>query len=452
MSYGFDQSFLQLNDLRMFLATVGASPEKEPLVSSLMDDPNINTVKTGPHTIFKAKPNIVKEAQAFEARCRALNVLKDAHGRDTSLSGRYAGASCVIVGCGEGFDRDFVDKAADAGAVIIALGNAVHSYKRPHFWVGSRRAPAYVNDGFISPAVTAIYPEEFKNDKLWLNTSRHRKWSHVPLANCPNTLFYPLREATAKAAVEDFIATPSISALGIPCTLTIGITFAASLGFRNIVLHGVSFSEKYCFDTEVHAQTAVRKFHTYGNFQDNVLPKLWTALADRYVNLWATDDCPLSVLRMPSNDDLLKSLEYAQTFNSAVNSISEISTPVEEKLEAIEKANRLRASTLTPSVIADRVDDLLEAWPKRLKGKEAVETAKTRLNNELAKKGSCTGCSKNKLFIPVLQTFAEAAEKAEGKARSPINLLWKKVFPEHLHIHQSGKRIYHPAFPQEDRV
>ena len=81
MSYGFDQSFLHLNDLMMFLATVGATAEKESLISALMDDPGIETVKAGQHTVFKARKDYLARSTELRERSKASGILQDSSGR-----------------------------------------------------------------------------------------------------------------------------------------------------------------------------------------------------------------------------------------------------------------------------------------------------------------------------------------------------------------------------------
>jgi hypothetical protein len=453
MSYGFDQAFRKLNDLRMYIATVGNAEDKETAIKTLMDDPGVKTLNAGVHKVFKTQPEYSQKSAMFHEQCRLAASLNTAGGQNIPMGSRFTGHTCVVVGAGEGMDAGFVRKAREAGAIIIALGNAIHLYNDPDFWVAVRRPPAYVNEGFVSPKVTGIYPDDFKQHKLWLSTDSNKAWSNTKVLDCPNMMFYPLSQAQTSHSngVEQFLEQPGINTLGVNTSLTIGLTFAAYAGFSNIILHGISFSDKYAFDEEVYPNTSLRKVHTYGLYQKSIHPRLWTGLADRYVNVWGTDDVPLDVLRMASPEILLDSIKYSQAFNRAANSIHGISEPVEDKIAEVTKAQELRDGRLTATIMADKVDELLEKWPKRLKGKDIVDAARVNLEAALAQPGGCSDCAKNKLMAPALVKFAEAAAKGEGKARSPINQLWKKVFPDNLNVMHGKKCVIHPIAMEESK-
>jgi len=462
MSYGFDQSFIRLNDLRMYLAAGGQGGDKEKLIKTILDDPTIEIRNSGMHSIFKANAKNVQMREEFDDLCRMTNsFLQTAEDQHIPMADRHNRATCVIVGCGEGFNLEFVQKAYDKGAVIIALGNAVHLYDKPQYWIGSRRPPAYVNTGFNSSAITAIYPKEHRDDKLWMNTGAHQMWSQIVVKSCPNTLFYSKEVVQGKTTMEqvakDFIDNPRITNLANDSTLSIGLTFAASSGFSNIILHGTSFSDKYAFDEQMHPITAARKKRSYAAFS-SVFQHLWIMLADRYVNVWGTEDVDLGVLRMPSEEDLLNSIEYSQAFSRAKNNISSISTPVEEKILKLTTRLDDQKKMLSVVMIADKVDDLIKHWPKNLKGIETLHKCNESLKEALAQKGACTGCAKNKLLIPAFQLFAREASLKEGKAASPINRLWKKVFPDNLTMMYSGdangsnsRVIKHPSIQGESK-
>lgn len=446
MSYGFDPAFLKLNDLRMYIATVGNGNDKADAVSTLMDDPGVKTMKAGNHQVFKTQPEYVQRSGEFVNKIKSTACLYTAEGQVVPFGGKHIGSTCIVLGCGEGANMELVRKAREAGAVIIALGNAIHLCQDADYWIGVRRPPAYVNHGFLSSKVTAIYPEEHKDKKLWMSSQSYKNWSNVSLSECPNILFYRMQDAQHPhgTGVEDFFDAPSISTLGVHTSLTIGLTFAACAGFRNIVMHGVSFSEKYAFEEDVYPNTALRKVHTYGLYQKSIHARLWAGLADRYVMLWATSDVPLDAMRLPEDSLYAESISYSTQFSKANNAIAGISEPVPSKVKHVEEEQKMRRSMLTPTHIADKVDAVLEAWPKRLKGKEVFEEARDKLDAELQKKGVCTGCAKSKLFVIAHRTFAEAALKGQGKARSPINLLWKKVFPDNLNIMSDNVRVLHP--------
>jgi hypothetical protein len=452
MSYGFDQAFIKLNDLRMYIATVANVEEREKAISTLMDDPGLRVATAGnKHKVFRTVAEYLNRSNEFADTCRARFTLSTDEERSVYFGGRYAGASCMVVGSGEGFDENTVRKAQEKGAVIVALGNAIHLYQDADIWVGYRRPPAYVNEGFVSPKTLAIYPKEFKNEKLWHANGGSRTWSNIRVGECPNILFYSrddAHKASPEKGLSSFLENPQISCLGIQSCLTIGLSFVAASGFRNIVLHGISFSEKYAFEEDVHVQTAKRKVQTYGSYQDVVHPALWVALSDRYISMWSTSDVPLPTLRFTSDEMLLDAIGYATSFSRARNSIVGISEPPESKVAAVEQQRKLQNTMLTGSLMGDKIDEILDKWPKRLKGKEPFEEAKRQMEETTAK-GGCSGCARGRIFAPALRAFAEMAKKAEGKARSPINQLWKKVFPDNLNLMHENARIMHPSVQGE---
>jgi hypothetical protein len=454
MSYGFDQAFIKLNDLRMYMATVADVEDRDQVISTLMDDPSLRVATAGnKHRVFRTVGEYLKRSQEFAVKCKETFSLTTDDAQVVPFGGRYANATCILIGCGEGFDEEVVRKAQDNGAVVIALGNAIHLYSKADIWVGYRKPPAYVNEGFVSPSVIGIYPEEFKDEKLWHSNNSSKTWSNIRVGECPNMLFYS-RAAANKSdpghGVEDMLDHARITCMGVQTCMTIGLSFTVLAGFRNIVLHGTSFTAKYAFEEEVYPRTATRKLHSYGVFQNIIHPSLWTALADRYISLWATKDVPLETLRFPKDSMLIDSIGYATTFSRAVNSISGISEPVDSKISSVERQRHLQQTTLTANTLGDRIDKLLENWPKRLKNKEVFEEAKRQMDEASKKKGGCTGCARGRIFVPALRKFAEMADKASGKARSPINQLWKKVFPEHLNVMHKDQRVLHPLKMQAE--
>ena len=298
-----------------------------------------------------------------------------------------------------------------AGICVIALGSAIFGITNPTIWVGHHQPGSYSSYPYISNGIMAVCPEAYENELLW--NAGKKTFDPVRVKDCPNHMLY-------KTEAEFSIEEPRISDFGTESTFAVALTLAVVLGFRDILLTGVSLGgevDSFYFYNEVpHSLVYNRKQQSYKRLREK-FPEIKKQLLSRCIRLTSLDDEGLDIPVLPESY-LLEHLTAPLQDLRQPDALSVMAVPADERKAAYDKQQKYARAQLTGNILYGRVDELAE---KLTLDKARIKKLKATMNSK-----KCVGCSRkavygelHMLFVSKLRENPEHTEK-----------VWEELFPD----------------------
>jgi hypothetical protein len=412
--YGFMSECTASGDLLVLLGVADpGTPDYQSFVEYLKKDPFLYAHND--YTIgYRVPPSIQEKQNEFWTCLRAHPI--------SSFAPAF-GANCIIVGSSPSLDTRVLNKLQLSGNFIISLGNSILSLARPNIWIGHQNPSSYPSYPFEAPGIPVFIPKKYLGEQIW---SSSKKNFGKAAGDYPSVYGY-------EEAKEFSFSSPKLSDLGSESTLAIGMTLAAGLGFRNIVLMGVSLEGEvdsfYFFPQMPHALIYTRKQQTHVLLRER-LPGFCGELLQRGVRVVSTYDLKLENIfhiplarienRLGKMSELIKDPLVTQ----------DVTIPSEVKKSNLQAIQKYQSASLTGRDLWDNLDKLAGKLPSFTEAFVA-DLRRKMLNKDPA----CSDCS-TRSTLGVLQAAFLKDFEADRKATENV---WREAIPNRWTLLVRGK-------------
>lgn len=430
--FGFSKEFVQSGDLRLYLAMAEPGTERRQLFDKYVHYDDLITSSESGRTILGYNQAAISRRTEFCNRAYDTHSGFKSGERTYRFGAMYDGGTCVLVGSSPTQDLAAVEKLRSSGAVIVALGNAIHGDLVPDIWIGHHDTIGYNPAAIESEAIQAFIPEEFKDSPMFDFVAKKQ------IKKTPDSHVNVLGYTVLDTKVQEFLDNPvHLSTFGHNTTFTVALSLVSLLGFRDIILHGIQMGTDidnfYAFSEIPHKETVDRKFETYTALRKD-FTSIYTKLTEHDIRISSCGDIP--GLEIPSYtekyiyDALSRVMSLSRRLSSSHR--TRVTVPAARTREYLQLLERHRQAQVTPLLVLDNMEDLVQHMPAAFGTTEAqVEIAKVRQAIASAK---CKGCVRSKYAAPLYKIFESHVLQDPRAAQQG----WKAALPEHYILKVSG--------------
>ena len=412
MQLGFSKDFLQSGDLRVFMALASPGTDKQEKFEELVGKDGLIV------TSEKGKPVLSYNGEAVEQMSLFHEALRNT--LPAGLPPTHALGTCILTGSGASLDVEFMQDLHSCGVPVIAMGNSISLVPFASYWIGYGDILGYHPAPIERHDVIALVRRDYYSDMVW--DPVNAKQVGITPSDAVATLPYDVSTASA----EDFFADPKeLSSFGMPCTFTVALCFAASLGFTNIILNGVDLGgdldNYFAFNEIPYQSVTTRKEGVYKEVIEK-FPGIYEAFWKHCVRISAVNDSPLDIPVYPKAylKDILKN---TMALSRKIQPRHSIAVPAEEKRKIISMQEKHRTAIVSPVDVLAAIDNLIRELPEHF-DVETVHNIRAKAK-DVDNPAGCVGCAENALAKPLYAIF----EGLVVNNRTAIEDAWRKAIP-----------------------
>lgn len=409
--YGLTRSLIDSGDLRLKMASEEGSAEEGSTFKKYIAFDDL--IRVSDSNILSYNEDALDSWNSFIGRVDEI--------RPLGLPVMHKGATCLLVGMGSSLDIKFAEEADKSGIHVISLGNAIYHAPFSSYWVGLSDVVGYHPEAVERSNVTSFIRNIYLGRALW-DYSSNRMTSRKP-EDYPSNIGFSF----ASNGADSFFENPSeVSVFNVPCSFYAGISIACCLGFRNIILDGVSLktelSDFYYGSYIPNRKTVTKKRSVYRSVLQS-FQSVYKACTERAICISSLGESPFDIPSYTS--EYLLDVFRKQRFISAKSSIQ---NALEMSIDAIQikaaKEKKYTNATLLPKDISDVLEHFISISPE-LFDNDTVRVAIDAIK-KADKQGGCSSCKKNSIVRPIYTLL----EKLALEDLDRFELAWKKLFPD----------------------